>query len=225
MARALRIEFSGALYHVTSRGNGRAAIYWHDADRQAFLEVIGQAVERFNWMVHAYYLMDNHYHVVLNPVRSGMVERAQDWPWSSYRAMAGAVEAPRCLHAEWLLSIFSSNSRDARQCYEAFVAQGENQPSPWADIKSQIYLGSENFVAEMQAQRHGNKDSSEVPVRQRRAPAKPLSYFENRYAGNRNTAIVQAYATGGYTMRAIADYFGLHYSYISRIIARAETAT
>ena len=65
MARPLRIEFSGALYHVTSRGDRREAIYEDDKDRERFLEVLAEVVERFNWVCHAYCLMSNHYHLVV----------------------------------------------------------------------------------------------------------------------------------------------------------------
>lgn len=65
MARPLRIEFTGALYHVTSRGDRREAIYEDDADRTRFLEVLGQVAADFNWVVHAYCLMTNHYHLVV----------------------------------------------------------------------------------------------------------------------------------------------------------------
>ena len=65
MARPLRIEFSGALYHVTSRGDRREPIYEDDKDRLAFLSVIGEVVNRFNWLCHAYCLMTNHYHLVV----------------------------------------------------------------------------------------------------------------------------------------------------------------
>lgn len=65
MARPLRIEFTGALYHVTSRGDRREAIYEDDTDRIRFLEVLGQVAADFNWVVHAYCLMTNHYHLVV----------------------------------------------------------------------------------------------------------------------------------------------------------------
>lgn len=65
MSRPIRIEFSGAPYHVTSRGDRREAIYEEDADRERFLEVFGQVVEDFNWICHAYCLMTNHYHLVI----------------------------------------------------------------------------------------------------------------------------------------------------------------
>ena len=49
MARPLRIEIPGAVYHVTSRGNARADIFEDDADRELFLKILGQVVKRFNW--------------------------------------------------------------------------------------------------------------------------------------------------------------------------------
>lgn len=65
MARPIRIEFSGALYHVTARGDRREAIYEDDEDRKVFLEVLGRVVTDFNWICHAYCLMTNHYHLVV----------------------------------------------------------------------------------------------------------------------------------------------------------------
>jgi putative transposase len=65
MARPLRIEFPGALYHVTSRGNDRADIYLGDEDRQAFLDVLGEVCQRRQWVCYAYCLMTNHYRLVV----------------------------------------------------------------------------------------------------------------------------------------------------------------
>ena len=65
MARPLRIEYDGALYHVTSRGNERKAIFRNDSDRKLFLDTLAQVNKRFHWICHAYCLMDNHYHLVI----------------------------------------------------------------------------------------------------------------------------------------------------------------
>ena len=65
MARPLRLELAGALYHVTSRGDGREDIYRSDDDRLAWLDTLAQVCERFNWVCHAYCQMDNHYHLVV----------------------------------------------------------------------------------------------------------------------------------------------------------------
>jgi len=65
MARPLRIEYSGALYHVTSRGNHRQEIFVDPEDRERFLGILAHAVRRHNWLCHAYCQMDNHYHLVI----------------------------------------------------------------------------------------------------------------------------------------------------------------
>src|SRR2546425_6715708 len=65
MARPLRIEFPGGLYHVTARGNGRLAIFADDTDRERFLLVLTSVVSRYHVVCHAYCLMDNHYHMLL----------------------------------------------------------------------------------------------------------------------------------------------------------------
>ncbi len=65
MARPLRLEHAGALWHVTSRGNERRAIFRNDADRKRFLSILADTVERFAWTLHAYVLMGNHYHLLL----------------------------------------------------------------------------------------------------------------------------------------------------------------
>ena len=65
MSRPLRLEFCGALYHVTSRGDRREAIYEDDEDRERFLEILGRVVAEFNWICHAYCLMGNHYHLLI----------------------------------------------------------------------------------------------------------------------------------------------------------------
>ncbi len=65
MARPLRIEYAGALYHVTSRGNAQEAIYRDDKDRRDYYSVVFEVCKRFNWVIHAYCLMDNHYHLLV----------------------------------------------------------------------------------------------------------------------------------------------------------------
>jgi putative transposase len=65
MARPLRLEFPGAIYHVTARGNARNDIFLDDEDRALFLECLGEVVTRLGWLCHAYCLMDNHYHLLI----------------------------------------------------------------------------------------------------------------------------------------------------------------
>jgi len=65
MARPLRIEFPGALYHITSRGNDRKQTYCNDVDRHHFLAQLEHCCDRYNWLCHAYCLMTNHYHLLI----------------------------------------------------------------------------------------------------------------------------------------------------------------
>jgi putative transposase len=281
MARPIRIEFAGALYHVTSRGNRQEAIYENDVDRNAYLSVLEKVCDTHNWICHSYCLMTNHYHllietpdgnlargmrqlngvytqtfnrmhsrvghlfqgrykailvekesyllelsryIVLNPVRAKMVRSAKDWPWSSYRATAGQTEKPKYLHIDWLLAAFGQRKSRAIEAYKAFVKEGKGQPSPWSLLRNQVYLGSEQFVEKSQSLVDGARDLSEIPSSQRRPIPKPINEYED-LAEDRNTAIFAAYQGGGYTLKQIGEYFGLHYSSVSGIIKNHNSKT
>jgi REP element-mobilizing transposase RayT len=68
MSRPLRIEYPGAIYHITSRGNAKMPIFEDDEDRECFIDILEDVVKRFNWVVHAYCIMDNHYHLLVETV-------------------------------------------------------------------------------------------------------------------------------------------------------------
>ncbi|MCP4287026.1 MAG: addiction module toxin RelE [Gammaproteobacteria bacterium] len=72
MARPLRIEYAGALYHVTSRGDRRDDIYRDDEDRQIWLELFAQVCSRFNWRCHTWCQMDNHYHILVETAEGNL---------------------------------------------------------------------------------------------------------------------------------------------------------
>ena len=274
MARPLRIEFPGALYHITARGDRQEDIFVADADRFAFLGILEQVVERYNWLVHTYCLMDNHYHllietpdgnlskgmrqlngvytqtsnrinnrvghvfqgrykailvqketyllelsryIVLNPVRARMVRFAKAWRWSSYRYTAGYQLPPEWLSIEWLLTAFGRKLPQAQKSYRLFVTEGSNQSSPWKQLRSQVFLGTEEFVNGLQGNIDSDKDLTEIPKTQRRKKAKSLEHYA-KHALSRNEAIVSAYSSGGYSMKDIGKYFELHYSWVSRLI-------
>jgi len=279
MARPPRLEFSGALYHITSRGDRQEAIYEDDADRKAYLAVLERVCKTHNWVCHAYCLMSNHYHllietpdanlskgmrqlngiytqtfnraheraghlfqgrykailvekdnyllelsryIVLNPVRAGMVRSVKNWAWSSYRATVGQVRKPDYLEVEWILSGLAKRKSLAIERYKQYVSEGKGQPSPWSLLRNQVYLGGDQFVEKMQSLMDGNKELSEVPMSQRRAMPKALSYYE-RMGPDRNSAISRAYQSGAYTLKEIGDHFGLHYSTVSGIIKNYES--
>src|SRR3990170_3925146 len=65
MARPLRIEYPGAVYHITSRGNEKKSIFKDDRDRKNFLATLRRVNQRYHWLCHAYCLMYNHYHLLI----------------------------------------------------------------------------------------------------------------------------------------------------------------
>lgn len=278
MARPLRIEFAGALYHVTARGNAQSDIFDADADRQQFLALLFNTATRYDWYCHAYCLMDNHYHllietstptlskgmkflngtytqyfnrqhqrvghvfqgrfksilvqkeayllelaryIVLNPVRAQRVRNAKEWRWSSYRATAGYVENDACLTTDWILAGFAKTRHVAQQRYRDFVKDGKGQPSPWQQLKNQIYLGSDDFVDDMQYKLRPEQSLKDIPKKHKQAPVKPLAYFAAKYK-TRDTRMAQAYLSGHYTLEQVGDYFGVSYATVSRAVKQAE---
>ena len=83
MARPLRVEFGGAAYHVTARGNERKAVFRDDQDRRRFLETLAEMVERFGVRLHAYCLMPNHYHLLLDTPHANL-SQAVGWLQVTY---------------------------------------------------------------------------------------------------------------------------------------------
>jgi hypothetical protein len=84
MARPLRIEFAGGLYHVTSRGNARQHIYSDNRDRAKFLDLIDKTRTRFDWYIHAYCLMSNHYHLLIETGTPTLGKSGDSIPIYSY---------------------------------------------------------------------------------------------------------------------------------------------
>ena len=72
MARPLRLEFDGAVYHITSRGDDRESIFFDDDDRGRFLEILTNVVDRHGWLCHAFCLMTNHYHLLIETPEAGL---------------------------------------------------------------------------------------------------------------------------------------------------------
>jgi len=72
MARPLRLQFAGAIYHLTSRGNAGNRIFIGDFDRTSFLKVLAKVVERYKWKCHGYCLMNNHYHLIVETLTGNL---------------------------------------------------------------------------------------------------------------------------------------------------------
>lgn len=85
MPRALRIEYPGAIYHVMNRGDRREPIFRDDSDRKSFLTTLGEACTKTDWQIHAYCLMGNHFHLVLETPNANLVAGMR-WFLSTYTA-------------------------------------------------------------------------------------------------------------------------------------------
>jgi REP element-mobilizing transposase RayT len=72
MARPIRTEYEGGFYHVTSRGNARQNIFADAEDYRTFLIILADVVERYRWLVHAYCLMGNHYHLLIETPQANL---------------------------------------------------------------------------------------------------------------------------------------------------------
>ena len=289
MARQLRLEFAGAMYHVTARGNDRQAIYADDQDRARFLDLLAREIDQQRWHCYAYCLMDNHYHmlletpgptlsqgmrrlngvytqtvnrrhgrvghvlqgrfksivvdkesyllelcryIALNPVRAHLVRTPEQWAWSSYLATAGMRRAPDWLAVGEVLGLFDRERRAAQRAYRQFVREGIGQPSPWAKLRGQIFLGSEAFLARMERLVRGQHVAN-VPVAQtqpgRLNPEEVLSRVGAVYGvGMKELAArthAEAYQCAAWLLRraaneplkAVAWRFGVSPSRISHI--------
>jgi len=73
MTRPLRLEFAGALYHLTARGDRQESIFLDDRDRRRFLELLGKEIQQQGWLCYAYCLMDNHYHLLIETPEANLV--------------------------------------------------------------------------------------------------------------------------------------------------------
>lgn len=282
MARPLRIEYEGAVYHVTSRGNRQKPIFKDEVDRELFLSILEDVNKRYNWLCHAYCLMNNHYHliietpegnlskgmrqlngvytqmfnkrhkkvghifqgrykailiqkeshlleacryVVLNPVRAKIVQKPEDWKWSSYRGTVGLDNPHSCLTTEWILGQYSKRKRQAEKKYSEFVKAGFGGEVIWKDVKGQCILGGEEFVKGLMEYIKGHRDIKEIPRSQRYAdrPRLEMLFTEGiiKDRMKRNRIAKDAIERYGYTQKEVADFIGIHYSVVSRLLKKS----
>ena len=85
MARPLRIEYAGGHYHVLNRGNAGERVLAQDRDKEKFLEYIAEAAGRYEFVLHCYCLMDNHFHLLVETRRANL-SMAMQWLNVSYAA-------------------------------------------------------------------------------------------------------------------------------------------
>ena len=193
MARKPRIHYPGAFYHIILRGNGGQEIFYSKADRSRFYLLLQEGIERYGHRFHAFCLMTNHLHLVVqvgdmplakilqnisfrytryinkkkkrtghlfqgrykailidadsyllelvryihnNPLRTGLVNKPEQYQWSSHRAYLDK-ETVTWLTTDFVLSQFAKNEKKARQQFQAFCLKGGNE-----ERREEFYQGT-----------------------------------------------------------------------------------
>jgi len=166
------------------------------------------------------YLMALARYLVLNPVRAKLCSCASAWRWSSYQATAGGSDGVmRRVDTFRMLRMFGSEPHQARARYRAFVAAGVGQTLEVAAGPNRSILGDDLFV--------GSLDDVMAPASSEISRADRVQKTLLEYARtcpSRNAAIRAAYASGAYSLRAIAAHFGVHYSTASRVARGGSTS-
>ena len=278
MARSARIQFPGAVYHISARGNHQENIYFSDRDRKLFLRLLDNAAKRYNWICHAYCLMTNHYHLILetpdgllsngmgyvngvytqkinqqygmtghlfqerfhsklidgnqqflttvryvirNPLDANIVQDAEDWPWSSYRATAGIERPTGFLMVDQVLSLFATDRRLAQKYFQEFIHIMD-------DEEAMIHMTHYVVESVKSSTAHRAVPSIDIHRSLRQVPRKQkiigrpslkimfegIGHYDH---GKRNETIVRAYQQYAYTQSEIGNFLGLNRATISRI--------
>lgn len=284
MARPLRLERPGAVYHISTFGNAGLSVFRGPDDSRRFLEILGEVCQRFRWRCLTFCLLPDRYLLVVKteaaslsrgmrqlngrytqafhrrhgtaghlfqgryravmveeagylagvccdvlrqPVARGIAPEAGAWRWSSYRAALGRplpIPLEDWLDNGPLLADFNKDPAIARaQLSEALMQEPETPV--WDHLRHQVFLGSEAFVQAMREAARvaaaGRGDLAEIPQAQWQAPPPALESFAVA-AASRDEAMARAYLSGAYSQAAIAAYYGIHYSSVSRAIRRYE---
>ena len=294
MARQVRIEYPGAFYHVFSRGNQKQPIFLTDEDRYFFLKCLRDAHEKFGMIVHAWCLMPNHFHLILeaplgnlsrmmhflitsytiyfnnkhkrhghlfqgrfksvlievvtyaqelsryihlNPVRAGIVERPDKYPWSSYGCYRGEARRERWLETDVILRLFNDQPEKARKAYIDYVTQGIGEETP-DSIKlsgKRGILGSEAFIARIKREHlgeEGRKPDREKPqlrmLRNKPDLLRILSLSKQALGPTNRMAvpiaILISHTCTDMKLKEIGEVFSLSISGVSNACSRARSA-
>ena len=282
MSRPLRVEYPGALYHVTARGNERKPIFRDDHDRESYLATLAKCHARLAFQVHAFCLMSNHVHLAIetsdaplsrimltlhgsysqafnrrhrrvghlfqgrykaflvqkdryllalvryiheNPVKARMVQKAEDYPWSSDSAYR-ASRPPRWLEINVVLSLLASRREDARRAYASLMAT--QNPGAYANVPTfaRLIRGDEVFATRVVAEA-GDQElivQSLTPERVAGLVAKELGVPLDHRADWRLRAITGHLAKklGRIPLTRTAPIFGRHGTTLVRDLKRLE---
>jgi putative transposase len=296
MARPLRIEYEGAVYHVTARGNERRKIFFSKSDYDKFLHYVAEAKRKCGIKIHCYVLMSNHYHLVietpeanisramhyinssyttyinikrkrsghlfqgrfkgivvdrdnylaelsryihLNPVRAKMVQKPEEYIYSSYKAYI-SKNVNNLLTQNLILHTISNQESHARQEYRRFVesAIGIELDNPLKDTYGGIILGKTEFIKEtlrkvketvLQVEEISNRKALKSKYNMTELIEILADYFnvnkgeiiESNNSDLRRIAIYLIKKNTGATNNKIGNYFGgITYSAVAKVCER-----
>ena len=204
MARALRLSFEDAFYHITARGIRKEDIFYSDKDKEVFIDKMNETFEKYSFICYAYCLMNNHYHLFLrtplanisggmhflnasyvnrfrakynlagsvfqgryksilvdedsyalvlsayihlNPMRAGMVEKLENYPYSSFLDYTDKRKPViKRLNTSLILNRFSNKTDQAQKMYREFVIKNKKMESPVENAFKGIALGGDRFI-------------------------------------------------------------------------------
>jgi REP element-mobilizing transposase RayT len=167
------------------------------------------------------HLLEVSRYIVLNPVRAKMVQRPERWPWSSYRATAGLAPRPPWLCADQILAIFGTALHQAFKRYVRFVLEGTNNDRVLNQPKDGLYMGSEKFIKRMKQAIEECESPGEVSKNNFQPARKPLDWYKRKTSSDKE-AMALAYASGHYSQREIAAWFGVSAMTVSRAVRGPE---
>lgn len=281
----MRIEYPGAAYHIYARGNRRRDIFLDREDRVRFVRYLEECCQRQELLLHAYCLMTNHYHllletvrpnlarsmhllngryarcfnhrheltghvfqgrygailvqkqgylldlaryIALNPVRAGVVDRPEDYDWSSFRTEIGLPRRqPTAGVSGFLLEQFADAGENPENRYLEYVMDGVSSPSPLRAVAGGIALGSRAFVDSIVERISSRPIAPGISADQTRICRRPL---DDVFSGDartlrpkRDAAILEAVRECGYRQKEVAAYLGLHPVTVCRIVGRMSS--
>jgi REP element-mobilizing transposase RayT len=287
MPRKPRLEFPGAIYHINHRGNHQEYIFLDDYDRKLFLKLLQATIQRMNWICHAYCLIGNHYHLLIeipegilsrgmawlnsvytqkfnqkydmsghlfqgrfkskpiednmqflmaaryvarNPLQANLVERADQWPWSSYSATVGLIKAPDYLFIDDILSCLATDRQVAQVFYRELVhLEDKANDDEIIKLFQKVYEQEREPVFQKRARTVIDMKNSLGPIpRSQRILSRPdLSELfngnEERDLEMRNNIINAAFTLYAYTQAELADYLNITRSAISKIVCKTRS--
>lgn len=229
MARSLRIEYPGAVYHIISRGNARQEIFLDEKDHIDFLDILCMTVRRYKWILHAYCLMNNHYHLLIE-TPDGVLSRGMRQLNGVYtqRFNARHKRVGHVLQGRYKAILVDKDSYLLELCRYIVLnpvrAGIVKEPGMWGWSSYRATAGYEKGIHCLTTdwiliQFDNEKVKAEIMYRdfvQNGLKEEPV------WKGLKGQIYLVDDVEHGYTLKEIAEYLGVHYTTVSRTIKRIE---